>query len=138
MSQPLTKPSQEYKSPKKRFKRRNRNLSPHLQEKANAATIASNLQLQEEKRDLIYSSISLAMKFGFFLIAIASLFNLGIASHHRIRRNMELSSLLNLENQKFKKLHLRFDKLFTIGGKDRLMDEQDQWITPNSIRIIWR
>ncbi len=100
--------------------------------------MASYLQLQEEKRDLIYSFISMVMKLGFFSIAISSLFNLGIASHHRIRRNIELSTVLKLEDKKFEDLYKRFDKIFTIGGRDRLMEEQDQWIAPNSIRVIWR
>ncbi len=126
--------------PKKVGKSRNVNRNRSLRQNAisDAASLASALQLQEEKRDLIYSSIALLMKFGFFVIAIASLFNLAIASHHRVRRNLELYSLLDFESKKNKELYFRFDKLFTIGGKQRLLDEHDQWITPNSTRVIWR
>ena len=139
MAQPLpNNPLPENTSRVKRYKRRIRKNEAQVTQKYDAASLASALQLQEEKRDFIYSFIVLAMKLGFFSIAISSLFNLGIASHHRIRRNIELSAVLNLEDKKFEKLHQRFDKLFTIGGTDRLMEEQDQWIAPNSIRVILR
>ena len=137
MAQPLPQPLPDY--PSRLRSRRHKTKSPKsINKKTDTATLASVIQLQEEKRSLIYSYIALVMKSGFFLIAISSLFNLGIAAHHRIRRNSELSTLLNLESKKLKDLHVRFDKLFTIGGSERLMDEQDQWIAPNSIRVIWR
>jgi len=28
--------------------------------------------------------------------------------------------------------------LFTLGGEKRLISEQDQWIAPNRLRVIWR
>ena len=103
-----------------------------------AATRASQFQLQEEQRELTYALISLFIKSGLFVIAIASFLNLGIASHQRINRNNEITSVLKAETEKLTRLHLRFDSLFSIGGKDRLMEEQDQWIAPKSRRIIWR
>ena len=103
-----------------------------------AATLASALQLEEENREFIYSVIAVLMKLGLLSIGIASLLNLGFASHQRIRRNMELTTLVRSETLKYKKLHLRFDRLFTIGGRNRFIEEQDQWIMPNSIRVIWR
>ena len=30
------------------------------------------------------------------------------------------------------------DRLFSIGGEKRLISEQDQWIAPNRLRVIWR
>ena len=103
-----------------------------------AATRASEFQLQEENRELTYALISLFIKSGLFVISIASLLNLGIASHQRINRNNEITSVLRAETEKLTRLHLRFDSLFSIGGKGRLMEEQDQWIAPKSRRIIWR
>ncbi len=96
------------------------------------------MQLQEEKREFTYSLISLLVKSGILLIAIVSSLKLGIASHQRIQRNNEIVSVLRFENQKLEKLYMRFDSLFSIGGQDRLMEEQDQWIAPKSRRIIWR
>ncbi len=100
--------------------------------------LAAALQLEEEKREVVYSLIGLGMKFGLLSIGLASLFNLGFASHQRIRRYGELSALVKAETKKYKKLQLRFDRLFTIGGQSRFMEEQDQLIMPNSIRVIWR
>jgi len=31
----------------------------------------------------------------------------------------------------------RFDSLFTTGGEQRLIQEQDQWIAPNRMRVVW-
>ena len=103
-----------------------------------SATRASRFQLEEEQRELTYALISLFIKSGLFVIAIASFLNLGIASHQRINRNNEITSVLKAETEKLTRLHLRFDSLFSIGGKGRLMEEQDQWIAPKSRRIIWR
>jgi hypothetical protein len=43
-----------------------------------------------------------------------------------------------VETAKLEGLQKRFDRVFSIGGEQRLMGEQDQWIAPNRIRIIWR
>ena len=115
-----------------------RELSQKSIASVDAATRASEFQLQEEQRELTYALISLFIKSGLFVIAIASFLNLGIASHQRINRNNEITSVLKVETEKLTRLHLRFDSLFSIGGKGRLMEEQDQWIAPKSRRIIWR
>ena len=115
-----------------------RELSQNSIASVDAATRSSEFQLQEEQRELTYALISLFIKSGLFVIAIASFLNLGIASHQRINRNNEITSVLKLETEKLTRLHLRFDSLFSIGGKGRLMEEQDQWIAPKSRRIIWR
>ena len=103
-----------------------------------AATLAATLQLQEQRRELIYSVFALALKFGFLALCSVSLLKLGIASHQRVLRHAELSSVLDVESAQLMSLQQRFDHLFTIGGDRRLMDEQDQWIAPNRVRVIWR
>ena len=40
--------------------------------------------------------------------------------------------------ERLQKLSRRFDQLFTIGGDRRFMNDQDHWIAPNSVRVIWR
>ncbi len=107
-------------------------------QRLDAATLASAFQLQEQRRELIYSFIALAMKLGLFAVGVASLLKLGLASHQRLERHKELSSVLKVESLKLISLQKRFDSLFTIGGDIRLMDEQDQWIKPNRVRVIWR
>ncbi len=106
--------------------------------RVDAATLASKLQLQEQQREFVYSVFALGMKLGLLSLGILSLFNLGVFSATRLDRNSELSSVLGAEASKLINLQRRFDRLFTIGGERRLMDEQDQWIAPNRIRIIWR
>jgi len=106
--------------------------------RVSAAALASNLQLQEQQRELIYSVIALVMKIGLLLIGTTSLVKVGIASHQRLGSYNELSSVLDVESVKLVALQERFDRFFTIGGEKRLMDENDQWIAPNRIRVIWR
>ena len=121
---------------RKRYKRY-RPASKFTQ-RVDAATLASTLQLQEQQRDFIYSLIALAMKIGLLTIGTLSLIKLGIASYQRVVRHSELSSALNTQSEKLITLQKRFDTLFTIGGDRRLMDEQDQWIAPDRVRVIWR
>tara|TARA_Y100001968_G_scaffold89236_1_gene80286 strand:- start:3861 stop:4292 length:432 start_codon:yes stop_codon:yes gene_type:complete len=102
------------------------------------ATIASKLQLQEQQREFIYSLIALFMKIGLLAIFTGSFVKLGLASHQRIMRQIELASILKIENEKLDRLNFRFDRLFTIGGQDRLINEQDHLIAPNRKRIIWK
>ena len=107
-------------------------------EHMNKATLAARLQLQEEKREFLYSIIALVMKIGLVAIFGGSFFRLAIASHQRVMRQLEISSILDLETKKLNELSYRFDRLFSIGGRNRLIDEQEHWIAPNSFRVIWK
>ena len=122
----------------RRAKKRSRKPETPKVFRIDAATLASNIQLQEEKRDFTYSLIALTMKAGIIFIGITTLLKLGVSSHTRISRYSELSSVLNVETYKLSTLKTRFDKFFTLGGDRRLMNEQEQWIAPDRIRIIWR
>ncbi len=126
-----------YRTRTRSRKRKPRSVAPKA-ERIDAATLASSLQLQEQQRELIYSVIALVMKLGLLLIGTSSLVKLGIASHQRVVRYSELASVLDLESVRLVSLQKRFDRFFTIGGDKRLMDENDQWIAPNRIRVIWR
>ena len=136
MAQPLVQPRESFPKERRRSKRNSSTIDSS--ERIDASTLASKLQLQEERRELTYSLISLFIKSGILVIALASSLKLGLASHQRINRNNEISSVLKSETEKLESLHLRFDSLFSIGGKDRLLEEQDQLIAPSSRRIIWR
>ena len=103
-----------------------------------AATYAANIQLKEQRQQYIYTFIALALKCGLLAVGVVSLINLGIASHQRVLRHAELASVLESESAALASLQKRFDHLFTIGGARRLMDEQDQWIAPNRVRVIWQ
>ena len=106
--------------------------------KIDTFTQASKVQKLEEKRELLYSHIALIMKFGLLILFVSSFVNLALASHHRVKRQVELASLLSKESEKLQKLRVSFDQLFTIGGERRFLKGQDQWIAPNSVRVIWR
>ena len=127
------------KTPLKDFSYRNKEKNSSFRvENIDAATVASRFEKQDQQRELIFSFIGLGMKLGLLFVLLASFVRLGISSHHRISRQIELFSILQLESEKLAKLNYRFDRLFTIGGNARLMEDQDQWIKPNSFRVIWR
>ena len=111
---------------------------PSVNKKVDAFTQVSEFQKEEARRELLYSYMGLILKFGLFIVFATSLVNLGLASHQRVNRNLELSYLLEKESKKLHKLRLRFDEMFTNGGEHSFFKEQDQWITPNSVRVIWR
>ena len=103
-----------------------------------AFTQVSEFQKEEVRRELLYSYVGLILKFGLLIVFGTSLVNLGLASHQRVNRNLELSYLLEKETKRLHKLRLRFDEMFANGGEQSFFKEQDQWITPNSVRVIWR
>ncbi len=94
--------------------------------------------MEEQQRELLYSLFALFMKLGLLAIGSVSVVKLGLVSHQRVDRYSEISSVLNTEIVKLVKLQSRFDKFFTIGGEKRLMSENEQWITPNSLRVVWQ
>ena len=122
---------------RKRLKKINKR-NPSINKKIDAFTQVSEFQKEEVRRELLYSNVGLILKFGLFMVFATSLVNLGLASHQRVNRNLELSYLLEKESKKLHKLRLRFDEMFTNGGEQSFFKEQDQWITPNSVRVIWR
>ena len=118
--------------------RKIRKSIPSAKKKIDTFSKVSEFQKEEVKRELLYSYVGLTLKFGLLIVFATSLVNLGLASHQRVNRNLELSYLLEKESRKLQKLRLRFDEIFTNGGEQSFFKEQDQWITPNSVRVIWR
>ena len=84
------------------------------------------------------SLTALAVKLGLVILVMTSLIKLFIAYQERLEQYDEISSILSLESAKLYRLQHRFDKLFTVGGNLRLLDEQGHLIAPNRLRIIWR
>ena len=123
---------------KKDIDRSNKRKSSFKSGRLDKATIARNIQLQEQNKELLYSSIALLMKLGLLVIVAGSFVRLGMASHRRITRQLEISSALRKESKKLEELNASFDRLFTIGGEKRLINAQDHLIAPNSVRVIWR
>jgi len=121
---------------KRSKKIRKRNFAAN--KKVDAFTQVSEFQKEEESRELFYSYGSLILKFGLLVVFSASLVNLGLASHQRVNRNIELSYLLEKESKRLDILRRRFDEMFANGGEQSFFKEQEQWIAPNSVRVIWR
>ena len=122
----------------KKHSKTNQDNQTSLISKIDAFTKVSQFQKKEEKKELLYSYMALVMKFGLLILFSSSFVNLALASHHRVKRQVELSSLLSKESEKLQRLRVNFDQLFTIGGERRFLKDQDQWIAPNSVRVIWR
>ena len=74
---------------------------------------------------------------GLGLVAVVSLVLLGGAYRERLDRYGEITAVLNIQEAKLNKAQQRFDDLFTTGGEQRLIQEQDQWIAPNRMRVVW-
>ena len=130
---------QRIKEPFRRnFSRKIRKSYPSTNKKVDAFTQVAEFQKKEIRRELLYSYGALIFKFGLLVVFSTSLVNLALASHQRVNRNIELSYLLEQETKKLHRLRLRFDEMFTNGGEQSFLKEQDQWIAPNSVRVIWR
>ena len=122
---------------RKRSKKIRKN-HPSVNKQIDAFTQVSEFQKEEVSRELFYSYGALILKFGLLVVFSSSLVNLGLASHQRVNRNLELSFLLEKESKKLHNLRRRFDEMFSNGGEQIFFKEQEQWIAPNSVRVIWR
>ncbi|WP_320664163.1 hypothetical protein [Prochlorococcus sp. MIT 1223] len=135
LEEPRINPEPKRRIRKRSLSRRQRSNASVIVDKA---TIAAALELEELQREFIYSCISLGMKMGLLAIFAVSFVKLGVASHDRILRQLEMVSILRFESRKLNQLNSRFDKLFAIGGENRLISEQEHLITPNSVRVVWK
>ena len=120
------------------IRQRFRSADRPAKETVDAGTRAAQIQNQGDRRDMLCSGLALAVKIGLISLGGVSLVRLSMAYQERLDRHGELAAVVDVESNKLRGLEQRFDRLFTLGGRDRLMDEQDQWIAPNRLRIIWR
>ena len=90
------------------------------------------------QQELLCSLIGLGVKTGLGLVALISLVRLGGAYQERLDRYGEISAVLGIQEAKLAKAQRRFDQLFSTGGEQRLIQEQDQWIAPNRLRVVWK
>ena len=97
-----------------------------------------SLRASTPAQELVCSGIGLTLKFGLSLVAVVSLVRLGGAYRERLDRYGEITAVLNIQLAKLNKAQQRFDNLFTTGGEQRLIQEQDQWIAPNRLRVVWK
>ena len=93
---------------------------------------------KQQKQDNFVSLIFLIIKISFSLLAIISLFKLGYNSKVRLTRLKEIGDSFLYEKYRFNVLTNKFDDLFSSEGEQRFMKDQDQIISKDIIRVIWR
>jgi len=80
----------------------------------------------------------LLLKICVFLLALISLIKIGNITQLRISRLKEIKDSYLYEKDRFKKLTNRFDNLLSQQGQQRFMKDQDQMISRDVMRVIWR
>ena len=93
---------------------------------------------RQQKEDNFVSLIFLIIKISFSLLAITSLIKLGHSSKVRLTRLREIEDSFLHEKYRFNVLTDKFDDLFSYEGEQRFMKDQDQIISRDIIRVIWR
>ena len=95
-------------------------------------------QIKQKKQEKFLSLVFLIIKICFSLLAIISLMKLGYSSKVRLIRLREIQDSFSYEKYRFNVLTNRFDDLFSFEGEQRFMKDQDQIISRDIIRVIWR
>jgi len=93
---------------------------------------------RQQKQDDFVLLIFLIIKISFSLLAIISLMKLGYSSKVRLTRLREIEESFLYEKYRFNLLKDKFDDLFSSEGEQRFMKDQDQIISRDIIRVIWR
>ena len=93
---------------------------------------------RQREQDNFVTLIFLIIKISFFLLAIISLIKLGYSSKVRLTRLREIEESFLREKYRFNVLADKFDNLFSSEGEQRFMKDQDQIISRDIIRVIWR
>ena len=104
----------------------------------NKKSLASALQLNSKEKEDFVSSVFLGFKVCFSLLAIVSLVKIGYTSKVRLTRLREIKHSYSFEKSRFDNLSRRFDDLISYEGEQRFMKDQDQMISKDIIRVIWR
>ena len=101
-------------------------------------SLASALQSNYKDQEDFVSSVFLGLKICFSLLAIVSLIKIGYTSKVRLTRLREIKDSYLYEKSRFESLTQRFDDLISFDGEQRFMKDQDQMISKDIIRVIWR
>ncbi len=96
------------------------------------------IQRKLDRQELHCSLIALGAKVGLILLGCVSVVRLSVAYQERLARHGEIAAVVAVETAKLESLQSGFDRLFTLGGEQRLLENQDQWIAPNRLRVVWR
>ena len=93
---------------------------------------------RQKNQDDFVCLIFLIIKICFSLLAVISLIKLGYSSKVRFTRLREIQDSYSYEKYRFNVLTNKFDDLFSSEGEQRFMKDQDQIISRDIIRVIWR
>ena len=101
-------------------------------------SLASAIEINYKEQEDFVSSVFLGLKVCFSLLAIVSLLKIGYNSKVRLTRLMEIKNSYLFEKSRFDGLSRRLDDLISLDGEQRFMKDQDQMISRDIIRVIWR
>ena len=99
---------------------------------------SSAFKKKQQKQENFVSLVFLIIKICFSFLALISLFKLGYSSKLRLTRLREIQDSFSYEKYRYNDLSSRFDDLFSAEGEQRFMKDQDQMISRDIIRVIWR
>ena len=100
--------------------------------------LGSAIKKKQQKQEKFLSLVFLFLKNCFSLLALISLFKLGYSSKVRLIRLREIQDSFSYEKYRYNNLSNRFDDLFSAEGEQRFMKDQDQMISRDIMRVIWR
>ena len=93
---------------------------------------------KQQNQENFVSLFFLIIKICFSLLALISLVKLGYSSKIRLTRLREIQESFSYEKYRYNDLSSRFDNLLSAEGEQRFMKDQDQMISRDIIRVIWR
>ena len=91
-----------------------------------------------KKEEKIFNLTFSLLKICLLLLAFVSLTKIGHVTQLRLSRLKEIKYSYNYEKEKFIELTNRLDDLLSHQGEQRFMKDQDQMISRDVIRVIWR
>ena len=100
--------------------------------------LISSFKINQKKQENFVSLAFLIIKICFSFLALISLIKLGYSSKLRLTRLREIQDSFLYEKYRYNDLSSRFDDLFSAEGEQRFMKDQDQMISRDIIRVIWR
>ena len=98
----------------------------------------SSFEKKQQNQENFVSLVFLIIKICFSLLGLISLIKLGYNSKFRLIRLREIKDSFSYEKYRYNNLSSRFDDLFSAEGEQRCMKDQDQMISRDIIRVIWR
>ena len=104
----------------------------------NQRNLGAGFKENQQKKESFVSSVTLVIKICIFLLAAISLIKLGYSSKVRLTRLKEIEDSFLYEKYRFNVLTNKFDDLLSSEGEQRFMKDQDQIISRDIIRVIWR